>query len=727
MTPPKITPKLFLAMYAVILLPLLVLNILVSQWNLDRVTDREEKQIQAKLDKISVELTELHATYNSKATQIYSKSVLSYRNMVGNFATAQAGADLLKDLAILDDRTCDFYMYYHTAEMFAARGYSHTDVFFGSQLLADKDTFDSAMTAIDAESPVAFLVNRKDYTNSYMIYHYPVTFGDQAGITATGFVFPLNTVMESFPDVIDLPYILRISDSAAGASYRLAGGHASPLTPAQYESAKKTKADWQYYKSCNESLGLTMELLYPYEAIATETRESQYWNYGLLLLGTICSAVLALILARISWKKLKEMEDFANGKTDVKFPKRFDEYSGLREILRARMEEFAASREYAKLTKIDNKAQLMRLLLAGMFTSQAEFSDAAKRCGLMMLQTHYFVIGVLVPNPDAMSQLDTLLEHDLTCHITVGESETPAMLLVAELSSEDFALSERIRLSNELKDVMHDHNLPIVQLAFSAVYDALDMAPFAVREVRDVLTRQSATLATTDELCAAEAEPMEPVKLLETSEATLRQLAKALQAQNEPDTMDTMTRLMKPVAVATVPPDSRRYMRYAIQQALVRHLRGASFAERDRLLAAALALDPADGARFDQLATRLAQRYCRSAAGVADQVKRVIQYIEQNFADPNASADTVADYVGLNKAYLTRIFKQKTGFSYMDLLGRLRMEQAMILLKDPTLSVTEVVAAVGYVDESSFRRKFRSVYGVSITEFRAGKKPDIFF
>ena len=493
MDTPKITPKLFLAMYAVILLPLLVLNILVSQWNLDRVTDREEKQIQAKLDKISVELTELHATYNSKATQIYSKSALSYRNMVGNFATAQAGADLLKDLAILDDRTCDFYMYYHTAEMFAARGYSHTDVFFGSQLFASKDTFDSAMTAIDAESPVAFLVNRKDYTNSYMIYHYPVTFGDQAGITATGFVFTLNTIMESFPDVIDLPYILRISDSIAGASYRLAGGHASPLPPAQYESAKKTKADWQYYKSYNESLGLTVELLYPYEAIATETRESQYWNYGLLLLGTICSAVLALILARISWKKLKEMEEFAKGEKDVKFPKRFDEYSGLREILRARMAEFAASREYAKLTKIDNKAQLMRLLLAGMFTSQAEFSDAAKRCGLMMLQTHYFVIGVLVPNPDAMSQLDTLLEHDLTCHITVGESETPAMLLVAELSSEDFALSERIRLSNELKDVMHDHNLPIVQLAFSAVYDALDMAPFAVREVRDVLTRQSAT------------------------------------------------------------------------------------------------------------------------------------------------------------------------------------------------------------------------------------------
>lgn len=222
MDTPKITPKLFLAMYAVILLPLLVLNILVSQWNLDRVTDREEKQIQAKLDKISVELTELHATYNSKATQIYSKSALSYRNMVGNFATAQAGADLLKDLAILDDRTCDFYMYYHSDEMFAARGYSHTDVFFGSQLFASKDTFDSAMTAIDAESPVAFLVNRKDYTNSYMIYHYPVTFGDQAGITATGFVFTLNTVMESFPDVTDLPYILRISDAIAGASYRLA-------------------------------------------------------------------------------------------------------------------------------------------------------------------------------------------------------------------------------------------------------------------------------------------------------------------------------------------------------------------------------------------------------------------------------------------------------------------------------------------------------------------------
>ena len=54
-----------------------------------------------------------------------------------------------------------------------------------------------------------------------------------------------------------------------------------------------------------------------------------------------------------------------------------------------------------------------------------------------------------------------------------------------------------------------------------------------------------------------------------------------------------------------------------------------------------------------------------------------------------------------------------------------RMTPAGQLLHDTNLTVKEVVERVGYLDESSFRKKFRTVYGITLSEFRAQKKESV--
>ena len=96
----------------------------------------------------------------------------------------------------------------------------------------------------------------------------------------------------------------------------------------------------------------------------------------------------------------------------------------------------------------------------------------------------------------------------------------------------------------------------------------------------------------------------------------------------------------------------------------------------------------------------------------------IVRYIEQHYMDPNLTANEVAGVAGVDKTHLSRVFREHTGETYIEYLSRVRLERAMVLLTDTDMPVQEIVEAVGYYDHSSFRRKFKARYGISIQELR---------
>ena len=99
-------------------------------------------------------------------------------------------------------------------------------------------------------------------------------------------------------------------------------------------------------------------------------------------------------------------------------------------------------------------------------------------------------------------------------------------------------------------------------------------------------------------------------------------------------------------------------------------------------------------------------------------LREAVCFIEANYADSNLSADLVARHIGMNKAYLSRLFKSRTGMSYIDYLTRFRMEKACRLLRETELPMKEIVQMVGYIDDSSFRKKFKAIYGIRVCDYR---------
>lgn len=98
-------------------------------------------------------------------------------------------------------------------------------------------------------------------------------------------------------------------------------------------------------------------------------------------------------------------------------------------------------------------------------------------------------------------------------------------------------------------------------------------------------------------------------------------------------------------------------------------------------------------------------------------IDRSIRYIQQH-VEEEISRESVADYVGLNPAYLSRLFKKETGQNLIDFLISVKMNRARELLDTTDMTVGSVAQQVGYSNFSHFTKMFRKQFDVNPQEYR---------
>ena len=97
-------------------------------------------------------------------------------------------------------------------------------------------------------------------------------------------------------------------------------------------------------------------------------------------------------------------------------------------------------------------------------------------------------------------------------------------------------------------------------------------------------------------------------------------------------------------------------------------------------------------------------------------IAEAITYIDGHFQKAVSLSD-VATHVSLSESYFSRKFKQKTGRNFQVYLRRKRVSAATNLLVDPSLSVTDCAARVGFSDRAYFAKVFKEVVGVTPSQF----------
>ncbi len=177
-------------------------------------------------------------------------------------------------------------------------------------------------------------------------------------------------------------------------------------------------------------------------------------------------------------------------------------------------------------------------------------------------------------------------------------------------------------------------------------------------------------------------------------------------------------------ALFMLEPTFRRQHRFASRL----HLRRVPLAHVERLAeemeqeseVAAPGHEAALRAKLLELIVYLSRAYMETDTTEAHALLRVghvIGALENDF-QKDWKLENLLSIAHMSRSNLMRVFRKATGQTPIEYLIRLRIQRAMALLRNSTLSVTEIAFEVGFKDSNYFTRQFRRVLGQSPRSFR---------
>ncbi len=88
-------------------------------------------------------------------------------------------------------------------------------------------------------------------------------------------------------------------------------------------------------------------------------------------------------------------------------------------------------------------------------------------------------------------------------------------------------------------------------------------------------------------------------------------------------------------------------------------------------------------------------------------VQKVVQVIQDSYADKGLCSQSIADTLGRNSAYLGKLFRAKSGISISDAINACRVEHAQALLLSTDWPIEEIAAQCGFPNTKYFYTLFR--------------------
>lgn len=106
-------------------------------------------------------------------------------------------------------------------------------------------------------------------------------------------------------------------------------------------------------------------------------------------------------------------------------------------------------------------------------------------------------------------------------------------------------------------------------------------------------------------------------------------------------------------------------------------------------------------------------------------VNRAIDYVRENL-NGDLRLETIARVASFSPYHFHRIFKSIVGETVNEFVRRHRAQKAAgMLIHSPAMTITAIAIACGYSSPSMFSREFRSHFGASASQFRAGGRASL--
>lgn len=95
-----------------------------------------------------------------------------------------------------------------------------------------------------------------------------------------------------------------------------------------------------------------------------------------------------------------------------------------------------------------------------------------------------------------------------------------------------------------------------------------------------------------------------------------------------------------------------------------------------------------------------------------------IAYINSQYNNPDFGRNDFAQKFHISADYVSKIFKEYTGFQFHSYLTKVRMDNACTLLTEGNYSIEKIALSVGYNSAVAFRRAFKTYTGMTPKEYK---------
>ena len=97
---------------------------------------------------------------------------------------------------------------------------------------------------------------------------------------------------------------------------------------------------------------------------------------------------------------------------------------------------------------------------------------------------------------------------------------------------------------------------------------------------------------------------------------------------------------------------------------------------------------------------------------------RMLEFVQQNLAEYELCAATVAEHFRIPEKKVYEAVRQKTGMTFKEYLTSLRMKKAADLLYTTKDSIADIAQSCGYRGSSTFYRLFQEYHGMAPGQYR---------
>lgn len=126
--------------------------------------------------------------------------------------------------------------------------------------------------------------------------------------------------------------------------------------------------------------------------------------------------------------------------------------------------------------------------------------------------------------------------------------------------------------------------------------------------------------------------------------------------------------------------------------------------------------------KLNQMPKELIRKYCmlvqkHSLKNYSSPIRDVINQITFNL-NSDLTLETLAEQAGLNKSYLSSLFKKETGETLTNYVNARRIDHSIYLLNTTQLNIHDIASLCGINDLNYFTRLFKKIKQMTPSEYR---------